>query len=118
MDSFKKFSEEKLPDRCKFLSSLKDKCIYEKDYLKANNTWDVFKINTIGDYHDLSLKADVSLLADVFEKFINTCLGYYGLDPYHCFSYPELNWDAMLKMTKIELEIISDIDMHLLLKKE
>ena len=56
MDSFKKFSEGKLPDKCKFFSSLKDVCISEKDYLKANNIWNVFKINTMDDYHDLYLK--------------------------------------------------------------
>ena len=52
----------------------------------------------MGDYHDLYLKTDVFLLADTFEKFINTCLGYYGLDPCHYFSSPELSWGAMLKM--------------------
>ena len=50
MDSFKMFSEDKLPDRCMFFSSLKDKCISEKDYLKANNIWNAFKINTMGDH--------------------------------------------------------------------
>ena len=111
MDSFKKFSENKLPDRCKFFSSLKDECISEKDYLKTNNIWNVFKMNTMGDYHDLYLKADV------FEKFINTCLDYYGLDPCHYFSFPGLTWDAMLKMTRIELELISNIDMRLFIEK-
>ena len=79
MDSLKKFSEDKLPDRCKFFSSLKDVCISKKDCLKANNIWNVFKMNTIGDYHDLYLKTDVLLLADMFEKLVNTCLCYYGL---------------------------------------
>ena len=55
----------------------------------------------MGDYHDLYLKSDVLLFADVFEKFINRCLGYYGLDPCHCFSPPGLSWDAILKMTEI-----------------
>ena len=55
------------------------------------------------------------LLADVFEKFINACLEYYGLDFCHCFSSPGLSWDAMLKMTKIELELISDIDTDMYL---
>ena len=84
----------------------------EKDYLKANNIWNVLKTITMGDYHDLYLKAEVLLLADVFEKFISTCLDYYGLDPCHYFSSPGLSWDAMLKMTRIELDLISDIDMH------
>ena len=74
-------------------------------------------MKTMGDYHDLYLKTDVLLLADVFEKFIKTCLNYYGLDPCHYFSSPGLSWDAMLKMTGIELELISDIDMHLFIEK-
>ena len=81
MDNFQTFYENKLPDRCKFFSSLKDKCITQKDYLKANNILNVFKMNAVGDHHDLYLKTDVLLLADVFEKFINTCVDYYGLDP-------------------------------------
>ena len=91
IDSFKKFSENKLPDRCKFFSSLKDVCISGKDYLKAVDIWNVFKMNSMGDYHNLYFKTDVLLLADVFEKFINTCLDYYGLDPCHHFSSPGLN---------------------------
>ena len=91
MDSFKKFSENKLPDRYKFFSSLKDKCISEKDYFKANNIWNVFKMNTIGDYHDHYFKTNVLSLADVFEKFISTYLDYYGLDPCHYFSSPGLS---------------------------
>ena len=117
MDSFKKFSQNKLPERCKFFSSLKDVCISEKDYLKANNIWNVFKINTMGNYHDLYLKTDTLLLAYVFEKFISAYLDYFGLDPCHYFSSPGLSWDAMLKMTGIELELISDIDMHLSVEK-
>ena len=115
IDSFKKFSEDKLPD--KSFSSLKDECISEKDYERANNVWNAFKMKTMGDYHDLHLKTDVLLLADVFEKFIKTCLDYYRLDPCHYFSSPGLSRDAMLKMTGIELELISDIDMHLFIEK-
>ena len=57
------------------------------------------------------------LLADVFEKFIKTCLEYYKLDPCHYFSSTGLSWDAMLKMTKIELETISDTTVHLFIEK-
>ena len=117
MDNFKKFSESELPDRCKIFSSLKDECISEKDYLKAKNIWNVFEMNTMGDYHDLHLKTDVLLLADVFEKFISTCLDYYELDPCRYFSSPGLSWDAMLKMTGTELYLISDTDMHLFNEK-
>ena len=76
-------------------------------------------MNTIGDYHDIYLKTDVLLLADVFGKFINTWWDYYGLDPCHYFTSLVLSWDAMLKMTGIKLDLISDIDMlFYLLKKE
>ena len=75
-------------------------------------------MNTMSDYHDLYLKTDVLLLANVFEKFSNTCLDYYGLDPCHYFSSPGLSWDAMLKMTGIKLGLISDVNMHLFIGKE
>ena len=58
-------------------------------------------MNSIGEYHDLYLKTDALLLADPFEKFIKTCLEYYGLDPCQYFSAPGLNWDAILKMTGV-----------------
>ena len=57
------------------------------------------------------------LLADVFEKFIDTCLKFYGLDPCHYFSFPGLGWDAMLKVTGIELEKLSDIAKYLFVEK-
>ena len=62
MDSFKKFSENKLPDRSRSFSSLKDKCIPEKDYLKSNNIWNVFKMNAMGGCRDLYLKTDVFII--------------------------------------------------------
>ena len=65
LDSFRKSSEDKLPGKCEFITSLKDD-ISEKD--------NVNKMNTIGDYHDLYLKTDALLLADVFERLINLCL--------------------------------------------
>ena len=91
MNNFKNFSGDKLPDKCEIFSSLKDKCISKKDYLTAIDVWNVFKMNAIGHYHDLYLKTDILLLADVFEKFNKTCLDYYGLDPCHYFSSPGLS---------------------------
>ena len=64
------------------------------------------------NYHELYLKTDVLIIAEVFEKFNGMCLTYHGLDPCHYFSSPELGWDAMLKMIGIELELISDIDIY------
>ena len=69
-------------------------------------------MKNIGDYNDHYQKKDVLLLADVFEKFIDTHLKFYGLDACHYFSSPGLSWDAMLKMTGIKLEKISDIDKY------
>ena len=77
------------------------------------DVWIMFKMNTMGDYHDLHLKTDVLLLVDVFEKFISTCLDYYGFDPSYHFSSPGLNVDAMLKISETELKLISHIGMYL-----
>ena len=71
----------------------------------------------MGDYHDLYFKINILLLLEVFENFIDTCLEYYRLDSCHCFSSPELSCDAMLKMTGIELELISETDMYLFVEK-
>ena len=71
----------------------------------------------MGGYHDHYLKKDVFLLANVFEKFIDTCLKFYGLDLCHYFSSPELSRDAMLKMTGMKLEKISEIDKYLFIEK-
>ena len=76
MDSLKKFSEDKLPNKCESFSSLKHD-ISEKYYLHANNFWNTFKMNTMSDTQDLYLKTNVLLLHDVFEKFIDMCLQYY-----------------------------------------
>ena len=69
------------------------------------------------DYHDLYFKCDVLLLANVFEKFRNNSLKNYGFCPHHYLSAPAKSWDAMLNMTKIKLELISDPDMHIFFEK-
>ena len=128
MNSFERFNEEKLPGKKYFYSSTKDGKIGDdgqisdgqisvKDCLTCEKTWDKFEMKNMGDYHDLYLKKDVSLLADIFEKFIALCLKYYGLDPCHYFSSLGLCWDAMLKTTGIKFEKISDIDKYLFIKK-
>ena len=72
---------------------------------------------TIKDYHDLYLKCDVLLSADVSEKFRNNSLKNYGLCPNHYLSGPTLSWDAMFNMTKIKLELISDPEMYIFFEK-
>ena len=117
MNSFKRFSEDEVPNKSKFFSSLKDSGVIEKEYKKVVNGWKVFKIKSLGEYHDLYLKTDVLLSVDVFENFVETCLNYYRLDPCHYFSSPGLSWDVMLEMTKIKLELISNVNMHLFIEK-
>ena len=117
MNSFKGFSEDELLNKSKFLSSLKDSGVNEKEYEQAVNVWKVFKIKNFGEYQDLYLKTDVLLLVDMFEKFVESCLNYYRLDPCHYFSSLGLSWDAMLKMTGIKLELINDINVHLFIEK-
>ena len=88
-----------------------------KDYLTCERIWDEFDIKDMVDYHDHYLKKDVLLLADVCEKFIDTCLKFYGLDPCHYFSSPRLSWDGMLKITGVKLEKISEIDKYVFIEK-
>ncbi|KAL9970028.1 hypothetical protein ACROYT_G022337 [Oculina patagonica] len=116
MDSFDKFNE-KLPKKEDFYSILNDEHISDDDYKHAKNVWKTFKIKNMGEYHDLYLKSDVLLLADVFESFRKTCLEYYKLDPCHYFTSPGLSWDAMLKMTDIKLELMTDVDMYQFIEK-
>ena len=71
----------------------------------------------MGDFHDLYLLSDVLLLADVMESFRKLCEKHYELDPAHFFTTPGLAWDAMLKMTQVELELLGDVDQLLMIEK-
>ena len=124
VDSYEKFNYEELPPKEVFYSSIDDGKrgkgdghISDEQYLHLKNVWNTFNFKPFKDYHNHYLKNDVFLLADGFEKFIFTCLEYYNLDPCHYFSAPGLSWDAMLKMTKVELEKISNADMHLFIER-
>ena len=68
-------------------------------------------------YHDLYLESDVLLLADVFENFRNVCLKNYKLDPAWYYTSPGIAWKAALKMTGVELELLTDPDMLLMIEK-
>ena len=117
MDSFSKFNDTELPHRDDFYSLLTDNNISKDDYSHAQNVWNTFNLRNMGEYHDLYLRTDILLLVDVFENFRKTCLTYYKLDPLHYITSPGLAWDAMLKMTGINLELITDIDMQLFIEK-
>ena len=117
MDSIEKFKEDKPPPQKVFYSKLTGKGISNKDYKHVLNVWNTFNMKTFKDYHELYNDSDVLLLADVFENFRDICLKIYGLDPVHYFTAPGLAWDACLKMTGINLELLSDQDMLLMIEK-
>ena len=117
MDSFDRFEEEQLPPQSKFYSSLSNEGITDEDYEHAQRVWRAFDCKNLGDYHDLYIKTDVHLLADVFENFRRTALSTYKLDPAHYLTLPGYSWDALLKSTNVSLELITDPDMYLFIEK-
>ena len=112
-DSFERFKETSLPPKEAFYSSLKCKGISDDDYEHAQTVWKVFNIQTLQEYHNLYLLTDVLLTADVLQEFRRMVLDFYGMDPWRYCTVPGLAWDAMLKMTKVRLKRIEDIDTHL-----
>ena len=91
--------------------------ISDIDYRHANNVFKVFKLENLGDYHDLYVQSDTLLLADVFNNFRDMCIKEYELDPAHFLSLPGLAWQACLKKTNIELELLTDCDMLLMVEE-
>ena len=91
--------------------------ITDKDYEHAQKVWDVFKIKTPGENHDLYVQSDVLLLVDVFGNFRDKCIERYRLNPAHFLSAPGLAWQSCLRKTELELELLTDIDMLLMVKK-
>ena len=84
--------------------------------MHAQKVWEEFGIRNLGEYHDLYVQADASLLADVYEKFREKCNEIYGLDPSYFLSAPGLAWQACLKRTKVKLELLTDINMLLMIE--
>ena len=101
----------------KFYSGLSNEGITDGDYLHAQQVWDTFDCRNIGDYHDIYLRTDVLLLADVFDNFRKTAMATYGLDPAHYYTLPGYSWDCLLKLTNIELEQITEANMYLFIEK-
>ena len=115
--SIKQLKETKLPPKEAFYSKLDDKEISDKDYAHAHNIWNTFNCQTLQDYHNIYLKSDVLLLADVFENFRKNCQKNYELDPCHYYTAPGVAWDACLKLTKQELELLTDYDMLMMFER-
>ena len=112
MNAFDKFNDEQLPSKEQFYSRLTEEGITNDDYTKAKQIWKHFDIKNMGEYHDLYLKTDVLLLTDVFENFRDMCLSYDGLDPVFYYTLPNFAFDAMLKLTGIEIDLVYNQDMY------
>ena len=113
MDDWEKFNEKSLPEKKDF--NMED--ITDVDYAHAKSLCKKFEINNLGEYHDLYGQSDTLLLADVFENFQNMCLKIYELDPEKFLSAPGSARQADLKKTKVKVDLITDIDMLLMVEK-
>ena len=116
-DTWERFSEISLPSKEDFYSNLIIEDINYIDCRHANNVFKVFKLENVGNYHDLYVQSDMLLLADVFNNFRDMCIKEYELDPAHFLSLPGLAWQACLKKTNIELELLTDYDMLLMVEE-
>ena len=117
LDGWNKFNEKSIPSKESFYSSLTLENITEVDYIHAKNVFKTFKLINLGDYHDLYVKSDTLLLAYVLENFRKACIKTYELDPAHFISLPGLAWQACLKKTGVESELLTDYDMLLMIEE-
>ena len=117
MNNWDKFKETKLPPKEAFYSKLNMTGVREEDYEHVNRVWKEFGLKDLGEYHNLYLKTDVILSANVFEAFRKVCLKNYGLDPAHIYTVLGLAWKACLKKTRIRLELLLDPDMLLMFER-
>ena len=115
--SCERLNDEQLPPKEAFYSKLSGEDISHDDYKHAQEVWEEFDMKTFKDYPDLYNVSDVLLLADVFENFRGVCMENYHLDPAWYYTAPGLAWEAALKITEVELELLSDTDMLLMIEK-
>ena len=109
--------EESLPDKEYFYSKLNNEHITDEDYADAQKVWSIFNIKNLGEYHNLYFQSDTALLADVFENFRDKYIEIYKLDPAHFLSAPGQAWQACLKKTEVELELLTDNGMLMMFEE-
>lgn len=114
--SFEVLKQKSLPDKSHFFNNLNNSNISDEDFNFANKIFKKFKCVTFKDYLSLYLNTDVVLLADVFENFRELSNRFYNLDPVHFYTTPSLTWSAGLKYTNVTLELLTDINMYLMLE--
>ena len=117
MDNWERFNETKLPDKKPFYNKLNLEDITNEDYKHGHKVWDISDIKNLGEYHDLYLETDTLLLTDVYERIREICLEIYQLDPAHFLSTPGLAWQACLKKARVKLELLTDINMLLMIEE-
>ena len=113
MDSWKRFNEAELPSKDKFYSTLNLEDISDDDYAHAINVWNTFNISNLDECHDLYVKLDTVLPADVFKNFRDKHIETDKLDPAYFLTTPGLSWEACLKKTGVKLELLTDENMFL-----
>ena len=91
--------------------------ITDIDHRNEKRVFKSINNKNVGDYHDPYVQSDTLLHADVFENFKNVCIKVYELDPAHFLSAPALAWQAFLKKTGVNLELLSDFDMLLMIEE-
>ena len=117
IDSWQRFDETSLPDKEAFYSNLKMEDITDVDYRHGKTVFKYLINKNLGDDHDLYVQSDTLLLADVFENFRSMFIEVYELDPAHFLSASGLAWQACLKKTDEKLELLTDVDMLLMVEK-
>ena len=122
MDKWERFNKTSLPDKESFFRNLNIEDITDVNHRHAKRVFSYVTLKNLSnknldDYHDLYVQSDTLLFADVFGNFRNMCIKVYELDPAHFLSAPELAWQACLKKTEVEVELITDTDILLMVEK-
>ena len=117
MDNWERFNEMSLPSKESFYRNLNMENIDDIDYRHGNNVFKRFKLKNLGEYRNLYVQSDFSLLTDVFKNFRNKCLEVFELDPAHFLSLPGVAWQACLKKTNVKLELLTDYDILLMVEE-
>ena len=115
--TWERFGEASLPNKEAFYSSLNMEDIADVNHRYSKRVFKNFNNKNLGDYHDLYVQSDSLLLADVFENFRNKCIEIYELDSAHFLTAPGLAWQACLKKTKTELELLTNVNLLLMIEK-
>ena len=117
MGDWEKFNETLSCEKKDFYSHLNMDDITNADYRHIKRVCKDFEIKSSEECHDLYVQSDTLLLADVFENFRNMCLKVYELDPVKCLSDPGLAWKVAFKKSKVKLDLLTNIDMLLMVEK-